>query len=69
MLGRLFEPFFTTKPPGHGTGHGLSVSYGIVRYHGGVIEARNHPEGGAEFRVILPVLATPARGRERREST
>jgi two-component system NtrC family sensor kinase len=48
---RLFEPFFTTKP--HGTGLGLAVSQAIAQAHGGRIQARTHPEGGAEFTLFL----------------
>jgi two-component system, NtrC family, sensor kinase len=52
----LFTPFFTTKAPGEGTGLGLSLSYGLVKAHGGVLEYEEPPEGGAEFRVTLPLF-------------
>lgn len=57
IMDKLFEPFFTTKAQGQGTGLGLSVAYGILKQHGGRIEAGNSPEGGAVFTVTLPVLS------------
>ncbi|HEX9867005.1 MAG TPA: response regulator [Candidatus Tectomicrobia bacterium] len=53
--GRIFEPFFTTKPPGVGTGLGLSLCQGIVEGHGGWFGVLRGVEGGAVFRVELPV--------------
>jgi C4-dicarboxylate-specific signal transduction histidine kinase len=53
-LPRLFEPFFTTKPVGAGLGLGLAISEGVTRDFGGVLRARNRPQGGAEFTIELP---------------
>ncbi len=51
----IFEPFFTTKPEGLGTGLGLAVSRGIAREHGGELRVEDAPEGGACFRLSLPI--------------
>jgi signal transduction histidine kinase len=51
---RIFEPFYTTKDIGEGTGLGLSVSWGIVREHGGWIDVASTSGKGATFTVYLP---------------
>lgn len=60
---RVFEPFYSTKAVDHaGMGLGLSISYGLVQSFGGDIRGRTHPEGGAEFTVVLlRAEAAPAR--------
>ena len=50
---RIFDPFFSTKEVGKGLGLGLSISYNIVRDFGGKLSMRNHPDGGAEFVLVL----------------
>ncbi|MDB6181999.1 sensor histidine kinase [Paracoccus fistulariae] len=57
-LEKLFEPFWTTKKPGEGTGLGLAISSTIVADFGGRLTAHNETDGGAVFRVELP-LHTP----------
>ena len=52
---RVFEPFFTTKPPGEGTGLGLSVSYGIIQAHAGMISVESTPNVGTTFTILLPL--------------
>ena len=50
-----FDPFFTTKDPGKGPGLGLSVSYGIIKQHGGDIRAYNLHPSGACVLIELPI--------------
>jgi two-component system, NtrC family, sensor kinase len=59
LVSYLFTPFFTTKAPGEGTGLGLSLSYGLVKAHGGILAYEAPPEGGAEFRISLPSYQAP----------
>ena len=58
LAGRLFTPFVTTKQ--HGLGIGLAITRTIIEAHGGSIDARNHPGGGAIFTVMLPISRLPA---------
>ncbi len=52
---KIFEPFFTTKPTGQGTGLGLSLSYDIVKAHGGELNVESKNGNGTKFIVKLPV--------------
>ncbi|MFP4308966.1 MAG: PAS domain S-box protein [Desulfococcaceae bacterium] len=52
---RIFEPYFTTKDMQDGTGLGLSVSFAIVKSHGGLIDFETREGEGTTFRVYLPV--------------
>ena len=54
VIDRIFDPFFSTKKTGEGTGLGLSVSYGIVKDHGGDIQVESEPGRWTRFTIELP---------------
>ena len=56
ILDKIFQPFFTTKPTGQGTGLGLSLSYDIVKAHGGEIKVVTKEGEGSEFIIQLPII-------------
>jgi two-component system NtrC family sensor kinase len=55
ILDKIFQPFFTTKPTGQGTGLGLSLSYDIVKAHGGKINVKTKEGEGTEFTIQMTV--------------
>jgi signal transduction histidine kinase len=57
---RIFEPFYTTKAEGRGTGLGMSVSLGIIKSHGGLLEVTSAPGRGTTMTVQLPLKSVPA---------
>jgi len=54
IVDKIFQPFFTTKPTGEGTGLGLSLSYDIIKAHGGTLKVESKEDEGAEFVIQLP---------------
>ena len=55
ILDKIFQPFFTTKPTGQGTGLGLSLSYDIVKAHGGELKVETKEAEGSTFIILIPV--------------
>ena len=55
ILDKIFQPFFTTKPTGQGTGLGLSLSYDIVKAHGGELKVETKEGEGTVFTIHLPI--------------
>jgi len=53
---KIFQPFFTTKPTGQGTGLGLSLSYDIVKAHGGELTVKTKDGDGSEFIIKMPIV-------------
>jgi signal transduction histidine kinase len=56
IVDKIFQPFFTTKPTGQGTGLGLSLSYDIIKAHGGEIKVETKEGAGSEFIIQIPVI-------------
>ncbi len=54
IVDKIFQPFFTTKPTGEGTGLVLSLSYDIIKAHGGEIKVETREGEGSEFVIQLP---------------
>jgi signal transduction histidine kinase len=57
IVDKIFQPFFTTKPTGEGTGLGLSLSYDIVKAHGGELKVETKEDEGTLFIINLPLLS------------
>jgi signal transduction histidine kinase/Tfp pilus assembly protein PilF len=57
VVDKIFQPFFTTKPTGQGTGLGLSLSYDIVKAHGGEIKVNTKEGEYTEFVILLPLFS------------
>jgi signal transduction histidine kinase len=60
VLDKIFQPFFTTKPAGQGTGLGLSLSYDIIKAHGGELKVETKEGEFAEFIISFPFISLSA---------
>ena len=56
IVDKIFQPFFTTKPTGQGTGLGLSLSYDIIKAHGGELKVATNEGEGSIFSIQLPIV-------------
>jgi signal transduction histidine kinase len=56
VVNKIFQPFFTTKPTGQGTGLGLSLSYDIIKAHGGEIKVETMEGEKTKFIIQLPIV-------------
>jgi len=63
-LEKIFEPFFTTKTVGQGMGLGLAAAYGIIRNHGGIMDASSEKTKGSTFNIYLPASKQESPGKE-----
>jgi CheY-like chemotaxis protein len=59
-MNRIFDPYFSTKKPDGGTGLGLSVVFGIVKSHGGIIDVDSMVNQGSTFRILFPAIKKAA---------
>jgi signal transduction histidine kinase len=55
IVDKIYQPFFTTKPTGQGTGLGLSLSFDIIKAHGGELSVQAKEGEFAEFKIVLPI--------------
>jgi signal transduction histidine kinase len=56
LIDKVFQPFFTTKPTGEGTGLGLSLSYDIIKAHGGELKINTEENKFTEISILLPEM-------------